>query len=835
MAAQPRWSCPVLTSLLALGGLLLATPAVAQGNNVALRDAVEQAGGRVIITLKSSTTPVGAMVAPGTPPVTPAEMDQISSRLRGSYEVAVRERAPFVGMLMAEVDPAQVAALANDPNVARVEADRLWELADAHEVVADRWAAYRKSPGADTEPWGVGQVTAPQVWAMGNKGDGVKVAVMDTGGDPTHPDLNYAGGYNAIFLADPNAWTDDLSICNGHGTHIAGTIAGKDDGNGVVGIAPHAQLYAIKVFENISGSCLAYTSSQITGLNWAVSQGIRLVNVSIGGGYSPSYDAAIQSAAAKGTYVFAAAGNNGAGLTYPGSAAYAFGIGATDGGNNRAGWSDFGPQLDFVAPGVGIYSTMPVSLGSYGTKSGTSMATPHALGVAALILSAYPSLSFDQLRQKLIDGALDLETTGLDDNTGYGLVRAYNSLAGTTPPPVPLVLAVSPSSRYHSVVAGSAAPSDSATVTLTGDGSSGATWTAAKRKSWTTLTTSSGTGSGRVRWSRTASGLAAGTYVDTVTVTASGATGSPTTVIDTLVVTPAPVVVPLSIVMAPGSRSATITSGDPAPGDSVSVVIHGDGAAEAGWNAVATRGWISFVSAAGTGSGTLRWLRSASGLAAGTYVDTIRVSLNGAAASAQLIDTMVIAAPAPKVSTWPHGRRRRFLIGQLGSWRRTEVTTDSVQVQGTSDSTGLNGWTATALTSGLQLQVARGQLGGYLYWIRDPESLPTGLHVDTIQVRLERDSMVTAFYVDTIEVVPVAEPEAPAAIEDLFHAGSITADQRVMFDREGNNNGRYDIGDFLAWVDRTGIRLGASVMGRVQSLVIQDAERSRAREAKKDQ
>ena len=107
----------------------------------------------------------------------------------------------------------------------------------------------------------------------------------------------------------PSAWADDIGSCNGHGTHVAGTIAARRNDIGVVGVAPDVLLYGIKVFENLGGSCLAYQSKQIAGLNWAVNNGIRVVSISIGGTtINSSYQSAISSASAQGVYVVASAG-----------------------------------------------------------------------------------------------------------------------------------------------------------------------------------------------------------------------------------------------------------------------------------------------------------------------------------------------------------------------------------------------------------------------------------------------------------------------------------------------------------------------------------------------
>src|SRR5690606_24451841 len=220
---------------------------------------------------------------------TDAEVSNAVSRIRGRRQINVRGAAPAVGAVFADVSPEEAAQLASDPDVMLVEADRPWPLM---ETVDDPPPAGRL---ADVVPWGVTKVTAPEVWSTyNNRGQGIKVGVLDSGGDYDHPDLRWAGGYDAVTKStSPSAWNDNISKCNGHGTHVAGTIAALENGTGVVGVAPGADLYAIKVFEIIDGSCAAWTSTQIAGLNWAVSQGIRLVNASVGGSYSGAYDAAI--------------------------------------------------------------------------------------------------------------------------------------------------------------------------------------------------------------------------------------------------------------------------------------------------------------------------------------------------------------------------------------------------------------------------------------------------------------------------------------------------------------------------------------------------------------
>jgi subtilisin len=740
---------------------------------------------RVIVTLRSSNTEA-ALRAPGAPPVTGTELAQIASRLDRDLP-SLREigRAPFAGMLFAEVSAGDAVALAADPNVAMVEEDRLWSPADAVPSLSasNRWAALRPNgvARADDTPWGVARVTAPEVWAGGNTGAGVKVAVLDSGIDINHPDLTVVGGYNAVTRVAAN-YNDDLGLCNGHGTHIAGTIAAKANGIGVVGVAPSVQLYSIKVFEDIGGQCLAYTSNQIAGLNWAVTQGIRLVNVSIGGtNPSYSYSSAMNTAAAQGTYVIAAAGNNGGAMLYPGAAPEAIGIGALDSGNNRAGFSSNGPELDFAAPGVSITSTMPG--GGYGGKSGTSMATPHVVGVAALILAANPSLTLDGLRTKLRDGALDLESPGLDNNTGWGLVRAQNSLGGSNPPPppppVPVTLSVSPASRSLSVVAGAVAAGSNASVTLAGDNAASTAWSAAKRKSWTTLTTANGTGNGTVAWSRSTAGLSAGTYVDTITVTVAGVT--PRTVIDSLIITAAPV--PLTLAVSPGSRSVSVVAGTAAAGSNATVTLAGDNAANTAWSAAKRKAWTTLTTASGSGSGSVAWSRSTSGLAAGTYVDTITVSVAGVTPRIVIDSLVITAAPVPlTLAVSPGSRSTSVVAGTAAGGSNAAVTLAG-------DNAASTAWSAAKRKAWTTLTTASGTGSGTLAWSRSTAGLSAGTYVDTITVsvagvtpRIVIDSLVI-----TAVPVPLTLAVSPASRNTSAQIGTSAQGDNATVTLGGDN------------------------------------------------
>lgn len=285
----------------------------------------------------------------------------------------------------------------------------------------------------DTElesSWGVGRIGAGIVHGY-NKGTSVKVAVLDTGIDYTHPDLdaNYKGGYDFVNSdADPR---DD----HGHGTHCAGIIAAEDNGVGVVGVAPEAWLYAVKVLDR-RGS--GYLSNVILGIQWSVSNGMQVLSMSLGTStYSESLRQACDAAYQAGLVLVAAAGNSGDGnpatdeYSYPAAYDSVIAVGATDRNDRAPSWSNSGPYLELAAPGVSIYSTLPtyrVTLTatyglSYGTLSGTSMACPHVAGTAALVIASGIS-SNEEVRLRLQSTADDLGPEGRDKVYGYGIVDA---------------------------------------------------------------------------------------------------------------------------------------------------------------------------------------------------------------------------------------------------------------------------------------------------------------------------------------------------------------------------------------------------------------------------
>ncbi|MCK4965729.1 S8 family peptidase, partial [bacterium] len=278
-------------------------------------------------------------------------------------------------------------------------------------------------------PWGVDRIDAELVHPE-NKGTGVPVAVIDTGIDSDHPDLagNYNGGYD--FVNGDNDPNDD----EGHGTHVAGTIAAEDNDEGVIGAAPEASLYALKVLDS-NGS--GYYSDIIAALDWCVSNNISVANMSLGGGFrSRALEQACKSAYNAGVLLVAAAGNeNSRSVLYPAEYNSVIAVAATDESDSRAWFSNYGSAIELAAPGVNILST--ALGGGYVSGNGTSMSTPHVSGTAALVYASGVSKNFD-VRARLQSTAEDLGEAGKDNYFGYGLVDAEAAVSGgVTPPPPP--------------------------------------------------------------------------------------------------------------------------------------------------------------------------------------------------------------------------------------------------------------------------------------------------------------------------------------------------------------------------------------------------------------
>lgn len=320
------------------------------------------------------------------------------------------KRLPLVNGRAVRGSESMVSVLRTSILVKRVEKDVI------------RKATAKPAPGQSL-PWGVDRIDAELAWGSAT-GSGVKVAVLDTGISLSHPDLkeNIKGGYNAI---DPAKSPEDQ---NGHGSHVAGTIAAVNNSLGVVGVAPKASLYAVQV---LTASGWGYCSDIIEGLTWSINNKMQVANMSYGGSEPCNGEIdALNQAYDAGITLVAAAGNNyGGEVDWPAKHDKVIAVTAINASGGIASFSSKGPEVDLTAPGVSIYSTY--KKGGYQVLSGTSMAAPHVSGVAALVLQKNPGFIPDKVKARLESTAECLSTLGgcttngtRNELQGYGLVDA---------------------------------------------------------------------------------------------------------------------------------------------------------------------------------------------------------------------------------------------------------------------------------------------------------------------------------------------------------------------------------------------------------------------------
>lgn len=231
-------------------------------------------------------------------------------------------------------------------------------------------------------PWGIEHLNARLAWDRGLTGKGAVVAVIDTGVDLNHKDLkaNIIGGYNATDQ------TKSPQDGQGHGTHVAGTVAAVNNKVGVIGVAPEAKILAVKVLDDHGGG----TPFNIAlGIIWAANNGANVINMSLGSSEPfMAVEAAVKYAVSKNVTVIAASGNDGADshVDYPGAYKQVIAVGASNFNGKRAEFSNAGKAVEFIAPGEDVLSSIPG--GTYEFNSGTSMASPHVAGLAALAVQA---------------------------------------------------------------------------------------------------------------------------------------------------------------------------------------------------------------------------------------------------------------------------------------------------------------------------------------------------------------------------------------------------------------------------------------------------------------
>ncbi|WP_320044175.1 S8 family serine peptidase [uncultured Desulfobacter sp.] len=300
--------------------------------------------------------------------------------------------------------------LAKNPNIEFVEENFIAE------------AGYVPNDERYPSQWHLPIISAPSAWDLTTGSQSVPIAIIDSGVDPTHPDLadNLIAGYN--FLGD-NTDTQDIQ---GHGTAVAGSAAAITDNlTGVAGVAGDSSIMPLVVV-NAYGSATYYDIAR--AINYAADQGVRIMNISISGSsYSSTLQNAVDYAWDKGAVIIASASNYSTETPYyPAACTNVVAVSATTSADTLASFSNYGDWVDISAPGLYILTT--TRGGGYGNMSGTSFSSPITAGVAALILSANPSLSNTQVIDILTKSADDLGSTGFDNYFGYGRVNAHQSI-----------------------------------------------------------------------------------------------------------------------------------------------------------------------------------------------------------------------------------------------------------------------------------------------------------------------------------------------------------------------------------------------------------------------
>ncbi|MCF6095685.1 S8 family peptidase [Thermovorax subterraneus] len=329
-----------------------------------------------------------------------------SRNILENYGIKIKKELPLVDACLCEVEPhnARIQQLSQDPFIEYIEDD--YEAA----IQVMPYGVSVKLEGQEI-PWGVKKISAQQVWKT-TKGEGVRVGIVDTGVDLSHPDLkdNIKEAYGVL---DCKNVIDD----NGHGSHVAGTIAALDNDIGVVGVAPKVEIYSVKAFDKEGKSTV---SGIVEALNWCLEKEVQVVNMSFGiKNNSITLRRAVKALNKSGVVLVAAAGNAGGenSVLYPAKYPEVIAVAACNRDDRLASFSSIGPEVDIAAPGVDILSTYKD--GNYKLMSGTSMAAPHVSGAAALLLSIH-KITCEQVKEILKGSAKDLGFP--EEKQGAGLV-----------------------------------------------------------------------------------------------------------------------------------------------------------------------------------------------------------------------------------------------------------------------------------------------------------------------------------------------------------------------------------------------------------------------------
>lgn len=345
-----------------------------------------------------------------------ADADRLTTDLARGGTVHFRYRTVLQGFA-ATLPGSALEGIRRNPNVAFVESDAVMTM-----------SATTQSPAT----WGLDRIDQRALplsnsYSYDASGAGVHAYIIDTGILSSHVDFGGRVGSGFTAITDGLGTTD----CNGHGTHVSGTVGGT-----TWGVAKAVQLVPVRVL-NCRGS--GTTSGVIAGIDWVAANAIKpaVANMSLGGGASTALDNALSAAVNAGITFAVAAGNENADAcnSSPARAASAITVGSTTSSDARSSFSNFGTCLDLFAPGSGITSAWSTSNTATNTISGTSMASPHVAGAAAVYLSANPSATPGQVTAALVSAATKDVVSGAGNGSPNLLL--FSGGGGNTPPPPP--------------------------------------------------------------------------------------------------------------------------------------------------------------------------------------------------------------------------------------------------------------------------------------------------------------------------------------------------------------------------------------------------------------
>ncbi len=411
-----------MTTVVKISGLALLLAALGMGLALAADPLAGSApGGRVAAAPLPTEKPRSPFV-PGEVLVK-FKADDVSAialnSLLAVHHAQVQDRIEDLGVARLKVPVGQEQA-----TIAALQSSPLVEYAEPNHFV------YAQATPNDPDfglQWGLTNINAPQAWDVITGSQSITVAVVDSGLDHTHSDLAAKAepGYD-IINNDPEAEDE----C-GHGTHVAGIIgAATNNGLGVAGLSWGARLMPLKVLKMQTGGCRGEYYDLANGIVYAANHQVPIINMSLGGDDDDAtLREAVEYAYGKGCLMMAAAGNDGTTAPfYPAAYDEVMGVAATTALDDWGGYNH-GSYVAVSAPGRNIYSTVP---GGYGYKSGTSEATPHVAGLAALIWSLHPTYTVNQVRTHIEQSTVDLGDSGWDEYFGHGRIDACGAVQPST-------------------------------------------------------------------------------------------------------------------------------------------------------------------------------------------------------------------------------------------------------------------------------------------------------------------------------------------------------------------------------------------------------------------